>query len=62
MPAPKERYYYNSNMDSGEFTVYIPAEVSEFDCDQMEAQFAIMIRQARRRATKDTVTKPLVAE
>ncbi len=48
---PDKHWYYSSVLDNGEFQVYIPATISIFDCEQMEAQFAIMMRQARRRAS-----------
>lgn len=54
--SERDKFYYQHQMDTGEFSFYVPAKVTEEDCKDMEAHFAIAMRQARRRIV-DTVPK-----
>lgn len=45
---------YLTNLDQGICRVYIPEKLSQFDVQMLEEWFALIIKQARRRATPDT--------
>lgn len=48
-----QRYEFQHALDHGYLNVVVPEDLSEHDVEMIEAHFAIIVRQCKRRAKKD---------
>lgn len=53
MASDHTDWVYSTETDYGTLSIRVPDIMTNFDCDQMEAQFKIILRQARRRANTE---------
>lgn len=50
MTEPRIPWYYRHQLNRGELTISIVDKLSLSDCEDIEAHFALIMKQCRRRA------------